>query len=140
MKCPQSLGATLPLVATLCDGTSLGVTRPLVPHLRFDLIPSDAKQVVRAFSYLSTGPSGAHRIDERIERIQAVIESDVTNALVHFLQSADMQMVEYSLACLQNFLKGNDIQTQVVVDAPGALSAVGQIIDAKKVSSLDSST
>lgn len=120
------------VISNLCRGKppadleSVGAfITPLVQIIYNNEVTEDVKvDAVWALAYLSDGCN---------DRIQKVMESNVTPKLVEFLQNQSSQLLTPTVRCLGNFISGNNEQTQAVLDA-GVLQYISPLLESGRVS------
>jgi len=108
------LGNVVWALSNFCRGKpqpKLEYVAPALPHLA-QVLHSNHKSSTMdacwALSYISDGED---------ERIQAVMNSGVTPQLVHFLAHEEACIITPALRTVGNFVTGNEVQTQAVIDA-----------------------
>jgi Karyopherin (importin) alpha len=111
-------------LSNFCRGKpqpSLDLVQPAIYHLE-RIVTSKIKSALIdacwALSYLSDGDD---------DRIQAVMDTGVTKALVELLCHENASIVTPALRTLGNFVSGNTEQTQAVIDA-GVLDCVMELL------------
>ena len=114
-------------LSNLCRGKpvpDLTYLRPAI-HPLTELLYKDVEvgvlvDAVWALSYLSDGDN---------ERIDAIMQTGVTDRLVQFLgDEMSVQLLTPTVRCLGNFATGSDLQTQQVLDS-GLLNYLPKLLD-----------
>lgn len=122
------LGNVVWALSNLCRGKpqpSLDLVYPAISSLSKIVKAKHQSALIDAcwaLSYLSDGEDS---------RIQAVMDTGVTMALVELLRSNNASIVTPALRTLGNFVSGNNEQTQAVIDA-GVLDCAMELLNHQK--------